>query len=164
MIVMDDIVRTVLVGAGATVVMDLWSVMLRMCGIATLDYAWVGRWAGHARRGKFVHPSIARAEPIAGERPLGWAIHYATGIAFAFLLVVINGTEWLYAPTWPPALATGMATVVFPWLVMQPAMGAGIAASRTPAPFKSRLLTLAAHAAFGCGLYAAAALLKQVWA
>lgn len=162
MIVVDDMVRTVLVGAGATAVMDGWSVMLRMLGIPTLDYALVGRWAGHLRRGKWAHPSIAKAEPIAGERPLGWVIHYAVGIAFAIMLVAVQGTAWLHAPTWMPALIAGVATVVFPWFVMQPAMGAGIAASRTPTPLKNCLRSLAAHAVFGCGLYGAALLLKSV--
>lgn len=160
--VMDDIVRTVLVGAGATAVMDVWSVMLRVLGIPTLDYALVGRWAGHMRQGIFAHPSIAKAKSIAGERPLGWAIHYAVGIAFAIVLVAVQGTAWLHAPTWMPALITGIATVVFPWCVMQPAMGAGLAASRTPTPLKSCLLSLAAHAVFGCGLYWAAELVKSV--
>ena len=36
---------------------------------------------------------------------------------------------------------------------MQPGMGAGIAASRTPAPNKARLQSLLNHGVFGVGLY-----------
>jgi hypothetical protein len=43
--------------------------------------------------------------------------------------------------------------VLFPFLVMQPAMGAGIAASRTRNPGAARLQSLVTHAVFGLGLY-----------
>ena len=60
----------------------------------------------------------------------------------------------------PTALGVfGLATVVFPWGVMQPAMGAGWAASRTPHPWRARLHSLVLHAVFGLGLYASALLL-----
>jgi len=161
---MGEIVKVVVVGVGATAVMDVWSAILKGLGIPTLDYALVGRWAGHLCQGRFAHTSIARTAPVQGELPLGWAIHYAVGVVFAVLLVGVQGVGWLHAPTWLPALAVGAAMVVFPLFVMQPAMGAGFAASRTPTPLKSCLHSLAAHAVFGCGLYLSAALLKQVWA
>jgi DUF2938 family protein len=44
---------------------------------------------------------------------------------------------------------------VAPFLLMQPGMGAGIAASRTPRPVAARLQTLVTHGIFGLGLYAA---------
>ena len=37
---------------------------------------------------------------------------------------------------------------------MQPGMGAGIAASRTPRPAAARVQSLLTHAIFGLGLYA----------
>jgi nitrous oxidase accessory protein NosD len=39
---------------------------------------------------------------------------------------------------------------------MQPGMGAGIAASRTPKPAVARINSLLTHATFGLGLYLAA--------
>lgn len=161
---MGEIAKVVIVGVGATVLMDLWSIFLKSLGVPTLNYGMVGRWAGHLCQGRFAHTSIAKAAPVQGELALGWAIHYAVGIAFAALLVGIQGVTWLHQPTWLPALVVGTATVVFPLFVMQPAMGAGFAASRTPTPLKNCLRSLAAHAIFGTGLYLAAILLKQVGA
>jgi hypothetical protein len=43
---------------------------------------------------------------------------------------------------------------------MQPGMGAGIAARRTPRPGAARLQSLVTHAVFGFGLYAAATLVN----
>ena len=45
---------------------------------------------------------------------------------------------------------------------MQPAMGAGVAGSRTPDPRATRLRNLATHAAYGAGLYVAAVALAAV--
>jgi hypothetical protein len=56
----------------------------------------------------------------------------------------------------------GVVTVVMPLFVMQPAMGAGFAASKTPAPLKSCLRSVANHSVFGCGLYIAAVTLAWV--
>lgn len=42
---------------------------------------------------------------------------------------------------------------------MQPAMGAGLASSRTPTPLKNCLRSLITHAVFGGGLYGAAVVL-----
>lgn len=154
-----DMTRVALVGIGATAVMDAWTLTLKRLGTATLDYALLGRWAGHMLRGRFMHASIGQAPAIAGERPLGWAIHYAVGIAFAGLLVAVAGWPWLHAPSLPPAVTVGLATVAVPLFVMQPAMGAGLMASRTPTPLRNCLRSLAAHTVFGLGLYLSATLI-----
>jgi hypothetical protein len=52
-------------------------------------------------------------------------------------------------------MIVGIGSVVAPFLLMQPGMGAGIAASRTPKPGAARLNSLVTHAVFGLGLYAA---------
>lgn len=151
-----------LVGIGATIVMDLWLALLRRLGVPTLNFAFIGRWAGHLLRGRWKHDAIAKSPPIPGETALGWLVHYAVGIAFAGVMVGIGGLSWLRSPTLLPALAVGMGTVIAPLFVMQPAMGAGIASSRTPAPVKNCLRSLANHTAFGAGLYLAAAALQSI--
>jgi hypothetical protein len=159
---MSEAVKVVAVGAGATAMMDAWSAILKRLGVPTLDYALVGRWAGHLCQGRLAHTSIAKAAPVQGELALGWALHYAVGIALAVLLVGFYGAAWLHSPAWLPALAVGTGAVVLPLFVMQPAMGAGFAASRTPTPLKNCLRSLATHAVFGCGLYLSAVVLKQI--
>lgn len=163
MISIDEWLRVVLTGVGATAVMDVWGVIQKAMGITTLNYAMVGRWAGHLCRGQIAHVQIGRAEPINGELPLGWMIHYAVGVAFAALLIGTHGVAWLHQPTLLPAVLVGIATVLIPFFVMQPAMGAGIAASRIPTPWKARLRSVLAHAIFGGGLYLSATLLSLVW-
>lgn len=146
----------VFTGMGATMVMDGWGVARKpLLGVPPPDYSMVGRWIGHMAHGRFRHDRIATASPIAGERVLGWSIHYLTGVAFAAALIWIVGFDWLRHPTLAPALAFGIVTVVAPFLLMQPGMGAGVAASRTPHPGSARLQSLITHAVFGLGLWAA---------
>ena len=158
----QDAAHVLLIGAGATAVMDLWLLWLKRLGVQTMNFALVGRWVGHLARGRVVHASISTARPLRGELGLGWLTHYVVGIAFAVLLVAGQGMSWARQPSLLPALAMGVGTVVVPLFVMQPAMGSGFAAAKTPAPLGNCLRSLANHAVFGIGLYLAAALLA--WA
>lgn len=155
-----DLLRIALIGMGATAAMDLWLLLLKRMHVPTLDFALIGRWVGHLGRGTFRHAAIAKAAPVPGELLLGWLTHYAVGIVFAALLVAACGMAWASQPSLLPALCAGLATLAAPWLVMQPAMGAGIAASRTPTPARNRVRSIANHAVFGAGLYLAASLLQ----
>lgn len=153
---LQDIPLAMLIGIGATAVMDAWLVLLKSLGVATLNFAFIGRWVGHLFRGRFAHAAIAKSAPIRGELAWGWLTHYAVGMVFAAVLVGTQGVDWLRSPTLLPALAVGICTVAAPLLVMQPAMGAGFAASRTPTPLKNCLRSLANHTVFGIGLYLSA--------
>ena len=154
---MNNLTCTVLIGAGATVATDLWAIARkRLLGVPAPDYGMVGRWIAHMARGRFRHERIAAAAPVPGERAIGWTAHFLIGIGFAAVLLGIWGFEWAQRPTPGPALIVGILTVAAPFFVMQPGMGAGIAASRTPRPGAARLQSLITHAIFGLGLYASA--------
>lgn len=158
----EDSARVAVMGMVATAVMDAWLLLLNRLGVPTLDFALIGRWVGHMPHGRWKHAAIARAEPVPAERALGWAVHYAVGIAFAAVLVLVFGPDWTREPRLLPALCVGVGSVVAPWFLMQPAMGAGIAASRTPAPARNRLRSLANHTVFGAGLYLAGVLVAAI--
>ncbi|MEJ5991287.1 DUF2938 domain-containing protein [Ramlibacter sp. PS3R-8] len=152
----------VLIGVAATAVMDAWLLLLARLGIPTTDWRLVGRWVGSMRQGRFAHASIAQAPAVRREHALGWATHYAVGIAYALGLAALTGAAWVRQPVLLPALAFGLASVAMPLFVMQPAMGAGFAASRTATPWRNRLRALANHGVFGLGLYAGAAALASL--
>ena len=158
---LQDITSIALVGAGATAVLDAWLLLLQRLGLPTMNFVLLGRWVGHGLRGRWRHAAIAQAAPVAGERGLGWLVHYLVGIVFAALLAALPG-GWLQAPTLWPALAFGVGTVAVPLFVMQPAMGLGFAARKTPAPLQNCARSLTNHAVFGVGLYLAATIVQ--WA
>jgi hypothetical protein len=155
----NGMILIALTGAGATAAVDLWALLRRrVFGVPLPNYALVGRWIAHMARGRVRHDSIAAAPLVRAERAIGWCTHYLTGIAFAFLLPAFWGAGWMQRPALLPALMVGITTVAAPFFVMQPAMGAGFAASRTPRPNAARLQSLITHAMFGLGLYLAGVL------
>lgn len=152
-----------LIGAGATVVMDLFAAARRrLLATPAPDYRLVGRWLAHMRHGRFRHDAIAAAAAVRGERVIGWVAHYLTGVAFAAALLAVAGLEWVRQPTLAPALLVGIGSVAAPFFLMQPGMGAGIAASRTPHPAAARWRSVVTHTVFGIGLYLAGTALHVV--
>jgi len=151
------LLAAILIGVGATAFMDLWALFLKIGFQAPFrGYDMVGRWVGHMAHGQFAHADIAASPAIAHETVLGWTVHYLTGIAFAAGLLAFWGTGWIVRPTLFPALCVGLVTIIFPFFVMHPCLGLGIAASNLPHPDAARLRSLMAHASFGLGLYVSA--------
>lgn len=160
--VLPQALSAVAVGAGATLFMDLWLLLLKRLGLPTLDFALLGRWAGHLLRGRLRHDAIRHAAPMPAERLLGWLLHYAVGLALGALLLLWAGPDWLRHPTLAPALVFGLVSAALPLLVLQPALGAGIASRRTPQPALNVLRSLCNHLVFGLGLFLAARLLASL--
>src|SRR5919199_4812903 len=151
------ILGAIAIGIGATLVMDLWNLFLkRTFSIPSLSYCLLGRWLRHMPGGTLRHASIAAAPRKPLECTVGWIAHYTIGVVFALAFVALTSGDWLARPTVLPALLYGIGTVVFPLFVMQPSLGLGIAASRTPNPTQARLKSLVTHVVFGVGLYVCA--------
>jgi hypothetical protein len=151
----EQVRDAVLIGAGATALLDVVAVARAwVFGTPVPNYALVGRWLGHMPRGRFAHDAIAKSAPVAGERVIGWGAHYLIGIFFAGTLLFV-WPDFARAPVLLPALIVGIGSVTAPFLLMQPGMGAGFFASRTPNPNAARLRSLTTHTIFALGLYAA---------
>jgi uncharacterized membrane protein YagU involved in acid resistance len=145
-------------GIGATLIMDLWLLILKKFNIPTLNFALLGRWVSWILHGKIQHQSIAQSPEIRHEYLLGWIAHYSVGVIFSFGFILMVGQNWFAQPQFLSALFFGIITVLIPFLIMQPAMGLGIAASKTPQPFINRIKSLINHSIFGCGLFLTATL------
>src|SRR5690606_32985812 len=97
-------IRSTLIGAGATLVMDGWAALLKRFGVPSLNFALLGRWLAHVPEGRWFHTKIAEAAPVRGELLIGWCAHYSIGVAFAALLLAVFGVPWARAPRLLPAL------------------------------------------------------------
>ena len=151
------ILGAIAVGIGATLVMDLWNLFLkRTFSIPSLNYCLLGRWLLHIPGGTFRHASITAAPQKLFECTVGWIAHFTIGAVLALVFVFLTSGDWLARPTFLPALLYGIGTVVFPFFIMQPSFGLGIAASKTPNPTQARLKSLMTHTVFGVGLYVCA--------
>ena len=106
---LHDIPLAMLLGIGATAVMDAWLLLLKRLGVPTLNFAFIGRWVGHLLRGQVAHAAIAKAAPVRGELAWGWLTHYAVGVVFAGVLLSLQGAAWVHSPAlcprWPWAWA-----------------------------------------------------------
>lgn len=159
----DYLLSAAFVGIGATLVTDGWALLLRrVFGIPSLSFCLVGRWLLHMPEGTFRHSRIAAALPRRFECAAGWIAHYTIGILFAFAFVAFASKSWLAKPTAVPALLFGAATLLFPFLLMQPALGLGVAASKAPEPNQARLKSFLTHLVFGIGLYISAVVVSRV--
>ncbi|KQQ61658.1 hypothetical protein ASF69_03290 [Rhizobium sp. Leaf311] len=160
---MSDIIwRGVAMGIGGTVFMDLWAIILhRFFGQSAPNWAPVGRWFWHLPKGKVFHDNIASAPPYKHENALGWISHYAVGILYGILLALIVPAGWFGTPTFALPWLVGIVTVAAGWFLLQPGLGIGWAASKTPNPWKVRALNLVAHTIFALGMFVIALLLSR---
>lgn len=157
----DILWRSVAIGAGGTVLMDIWAFLLfLLAGQSKPNWAPVGRWFWHLRTGKVFHDDIAKSEPYRHEQALGWISHYAVGIAYGILLVAFAGPAWLAAPTFLPAWIVGIVTIGAGWFLLQPGLGIGWAASKLPNANKVRFLNFVSHTVFAAGMYGTALLIR----
>jgi hypothetical protein len=163
-----SLISAILIGLGATFIFDLWGLFLKKAfKITPSNICIVGRWLRYMPEGIFKHSNIVIAPQKSAECTVGWIAHYIIGITFAIAFIGLLGNNWLQHPTLIPAIVFGVVTVFAPFLIMQPAMGFGFAASKTPNPTQARLRSLMNHTAFGVGLYLFALLvnwLLQVYA
>jgi hypothetical protein len=149
------------IGIGGTVAMDIWAVILwKFFGQNAPNWAPVGRWTWHLKNGTVFHDSIGSAAPYAGEQALGWAFHYFVGIVYGIALALFMGEPWLAGPTFLPAFVWSIVTVAAGWFLLQPGLGLGWAASKTPNPARVRVMNLIGHTVFALGMWGTALLLR----
>nr|WP_267195226.1 DUF2938 family protein [Kangiella koreensis] len=62
---MKTLLLIVFIGAGATAMMDLWSIVRKtLLGVPAPNYGMVGRWIGHMTHGQFRHDTITASPPF----------------------------------------------------------------------------------------------------
>lgn len=154
---MGPLATGIVMGIGGTLAMDVWALVLhRLAGQPRPNWAMPGRWLGHVPQGRVFHDSIGAARPVDGELGLGWAFHYGVGIFYGVVFAVLAGAGWRADPSFLPVWLFALATISAGWFLLQPGMGLGWAASKTPNPWKVRGMGLLAHTWFGLGMWAGA--------
>ncbi|HEV2549453.1 MAG TPA: DUF2938 family protein [Stellaceae bacterium] len=146
-------IATIAVGAIATAATDVWQFLLQAIGVPPANWGLIGRWVVGFSRGVFVHRTIAAAPKVRSEVAIGRVFHYVVGIAYAALYLAIMSLGFGSGPTLGSALVFAIALLIAPWFVMQPALGLGFMAARTPKPVAVRIINVSVHAVFGLGLY-----------
>lgn len=157
-------IRSVLFGVGvgvaATVTMDVLGSVARRAGlVAGAKGTWVGRWYLGMARGRFVHANIAESPELPGEQRAALVGHYVIGIVLAVIYVIGAGFIGVTSSSFWLAMGYGLATCVFPWFLVYPALGFGVFGRKANAemkPFSSSVLN---HLFYGFGLWWSATVL-----
>ena len=151
--------NAIFAGIVATVILDVWQRVLHaFTGIPATNWGIVGRWFAHMPRGRFVHAAIADAEPVDREALIGWTMHYLIGIVYGLAYVGLIAGVLAGTPSVLNGFVFGLASVIIPWFIMQPALGLGFMGAKAPNPAVPRFTALAAHCIYGVALYAGSAL------
>ena len=151
---MEQALRALVMGITATVAIDLWATFAnRALGMPRTHWGMVGRWIGHMRGGQFRHVSIGSSAPVVHESILGWAFHYVVGCIYAAIYLAYANIAQEGRPTLASAVLFGWVTILSPWLLMQPALGLGICASKAPRAALVRMQNVIIHTIFGLALY-----------
>jgi hypothetical protein len=151
---MEQAIRILVMGITATVAIDLWATFAnRVLGWPRTNWGLVGRWIGRMRDGQFTHVSIGSSPSIDHESVLGWVFHYVVGFIYASAYLMYVSIAQMGRPTLVSAVLFGLVTILSPWLLMQPALGLGICASKAPRPNLVRSQNLIIHTIFGLALY-----------
>ena len=104
-------------------------------------------------RGRVRHASIEQAVPVGHELVIALLAHYAVGVVFASLYLFATSRLDMSPRSAGAAITFGLATCVFPWLLMFPAMGFGLFGVRGPPATGLFLGSLVSHAAYGAGIW-----------
>src|SRR5882724_5766707 len=94
------VIEVVAIGIIATLATDIWARLLQaIAGVPAPNWGLVGRWVAWFPRGVFVHRPITATPGVRSEAAIGWAFHYAVGIAYAALYLAIMRRGFGSGPT-----------------------------------------------------------------
>ena len=144
----------VLMGVAGTVTMDVLASVSRKLGLAMgAKGQWVGRWYLGIAQGRFVHADITTVPEQPGETRVALVGHYIIGITLA--LFYVFGTAWMgVSPaSFLVAVGYGLATCVFPWFLVFPALGFGVCGRKGPPELRLFTSSLTNHLFYGFGLW-----------
>ncbi|MCP4383154.1 MAG: DUF2938 domain-containing protein [Hyphomicrobiales bacterium] len=148
------IVEIIVVGVIATACLDIWQQIYRLLfGTPITNWAMIGRWAAYIPKGQLVHENIGKTPAVANEEALGWAVHYIVGIGYAVVYLVLMWFIIQAEPGFVSAMIFGAVSVAVTWFAMEPILGAGVMASKTPKPTAAMAHDFTSHLSFGFGLF-----------
>ena len=156
-------IEGIAIGIVGTIGMDTWALVVRhVFHLPVSDWAMIGRWVGYFPRGRFTHAPIAASAPLPHELATGWIVHYLTGVIYGLLYLGLVESLFDTAPGLASATGFGLCTLAAPWLLMQPGLGLGFFAAKTPRPWLTRTINVSMHLSFALAMYLGWVLLQML--
>lgn len=148
------IVTIICTGVAATVTMDVLGLVSSKLGLtADAKGQWIGRLYLDLARSSFYHSNNAEYPEQPGEKTAAMVGHYVFGILLAGFYLV--GADWLGISPGSLfiALGYGLATSVFTWFLVFPALGFGLFGIKASKRMKLLKTSLLNHIYYGFGLW-----------
>ena len=102
-------------------------------------------------QGKIHHEDILLSPPVPGEQRLGLVAHYAIGIGLALVFVTLLNATGIVPSLWV-GLGYGTVSVILPWFLYFPAIGAGRMGRAVSPGMEMARASFLTHALYGLGL------------
>jgi hypothetical protein len=141
-----------IVGIVANIITDIYEFAIERYLGKARDWHLVGRWMITIPRSSIIIDPNDDTQATSGELPLGWIFHYVVGVLFAAIYLIVVFVLDTH-PSFANAVGFGIITVVAPWFILMPALGAGMFASKAARPNFIRVMSLSVHVVFGIGIY-----------
>ena len=156
------IIRGIIIGFFATMVMDLWTLLLFFITGHPIDWGIIGKVVGYLFQGDLIVSDMSQYHALKYQNAIGWLTHYSVGFiyAIAFELVVLHGLR--YKASLLKALIFAWVLMVFPLCVLSPLFGNGFFYMHSVSPLHNILYTISCHTMFGIGLWLGTLLSKAI--
>lgn len=144
-----------LVGIGSTIILDVWVTLVeKTIGIPQTNWGMAGRWVCGIPKGNLILDTSFDQAPTISEKAIGWLFHYAVGIGYALLLILLFGVDFIDAPSLMPIIIVGLVLSTLAGLaILMPALGAGFMGRLVPNWYAMFIYLVVAHAVFAAGQY-----------
>lgn len=136
--------------------MDIMEMYMGKVGIYSgVKGTHIGRWAHGLAKGKLYYDNIDDAAPVNNEIRIAFIFHYLVGGGFValgypvMLYFVDVSTLFMHLPL---AVIYGLLTCAFPWLILMPSLGKGIAGNKMPTQVSPIIAPIGSHLAYGLGI------------
>ena len=156
------IIRGIIIGFFATMVMDLWTLLLFFITGHPIDWGIIGKVVGYMFEGDLIVSDMSKYHALKYQNAIGWLTHYSVGFiyAIAFELIVLHGLK--YKASLLKTLIFAWVLMVFPLCVLSPLFGKGFFYMHSASPLHNILYTISCHTMFGVGLWLGTLLSKAI--
>lgn len=135
---MDLVAIGVFAGVLGTLTMDSLNHLFPRIGvISKIDVRMIGRMSEGWMRGRFQYGNLDEMAQVSNEKLSGYITHYAIGVGFAVLFVLVWNllVGGIAPPLW--ILVYGVATTAASWFFVYPSMSQGLFGRRSSEGIRS---------------------------
>jgi len=144
-------------GLVGSIFMDVIEEIMSKVGIQSgVKATHIGRWAHGLSKGKFYYSDIDKVAPVNNELKIAFVFHYLVGgglVALGYPVLLYFYNIFSLSLPIPLAVVYGLLTCVFPWFILMPSIGKGMAGNQMPAQAMPIIAPVISHLAYGLGLW-----------